>query len=697
MKNKLKVVEYIIISLILLVCISIGIYFNSKNTKEKFIDNSLLALNNITIQNQKIITEKLNQLNNNAIQLYKTLSNSNLLDLSQIEKILQLEDSNAIIQLRFKDKTIQKDSNGINIFQLQPQDNINIGIKNNNQIINIIQKEITQIDAKLYYYYDLKEFINNINNFNMNCYIIDSNGDNILEFNNNSAYLFNNIYDLIDNNKENIQILKNNISSNKNGILSFNLKTNQYIIYQPLSINNLYFITIVPSNDIEKSYADFFNMTTRLYLFFISLIVILCIFIVITYYKYDKKINRILYADYEKFKIEYKRCNDKKAIIMMDMDNFKLLSRLYGYENSNKVLLEISRILEKELKNSGFFARIADDRYIICITYKNYKEIISKIMKIYKNIKNIKNYDFVINTVYGIYRCNNEEIEEAQNRAVFAWNNAKKNQQIYTFYEENETIEMIENKKLLDNLSKNIDNQKLEIYFQPKFEINTKKIIGAEALLRWRDETGKMISPSDFIPVAEQFGYITTIDTYVMKKTCKIISELKKQGYDTGVISINVSRKKLEEENFIKEYETILKSYGLTKKDIEFEITEGTVLSSDKVINKTIKHLVSKKYQVVIDDFGTGYSSISMLKNIKVKGIKIDRSFVIDESETGKEILKYVISLAKKLNLQTIAEGIEEDTQYKYLKSLHCYGGQGFYFSKPLSLDDYKETIEKIK
>lgn len=436
--------------------------------------------------------------------------------------------------------------------------------------------------------------------------------------------------------------------------------------------------------------------------FLMGLLLLLLIYIAVDNYHYRKKLYNILYVDpvtkgysYEKFKIEYEKIQNKKALIVMDIENFKLLNKLYGYEKSNHILMQISTILEKNLKDRGFSARQNDDRYMLCLPYKSHKEIILTITKIYEEIKNIKNYDFVLNTFFGIYECQEETIETAQTKAVIAWNNAKKNKNLYVFYEENDVIQMIENKKLLDRLLKAVENQKLEIYFQPKYEMHTKKIIGSEALLRWIDEEEKIISPQNFIPIAEQSGFITTIDSYVMEKVCKIIATLKKEGYNLGFVSINVSRKKLEEEGFISEYEGILNTYGLSKRDVELEITEGAVLSENKVVNNSIKKLISKDFSILIDDFGTGYSSVSMLKNIKVKGIKIDRSFVIDESEKGKEILKYVISLAHKLDLETIAEGVEESSQYEYLKSLKCDYAQGYYFSKPLPLKEYKKMLEK--
>ena len=144
----------------------------------------------------------------------------------------------------------------------------------------------------------------------------------------------------------------------------------------------------------------------------------------------------------------------------------------------------------------------------------------------------------------------------------------------------------------------------------------------------------------------------------------------------------------------VEEYEEIMKKYNITKEEIELEITEGTILSDNTIIQKVIKKIKKSKFKILVDDFGTGYSSISMLKSLDIDGIKIDRSFIIDESEKGKEILKYVIKLGKSLNLNLTAEGVETQEQLDYLKKLNCDIIQGYYFSKPLEIEQFKKFVK---
>lgn len=713
MKEKTKIEKYISVSFCLLICIVLSLFIYSKKITKTLAEQTTNTLKEISMQNQLLIITKLKQVENNVQQLSTILSTESLENQSHMEEVLSnVEiDENNYMELRYKNKVIQKNDKGIKVLNNDSDSStIEEGIsiskgESSNQFL--IQKKIKDTEATLLYYYNVNNFLTNplFNEEGCN-YLIEQDGFKITTSCGDSANSFDNIFNWMQQNskknKDSLQTLKEDIKNKKEGMLTFNDGQKKYMYYIPIDGKDWYLLTIVLAKEISKTYFQFIPTTLYFLFFVMCLFLLLLIYIALDNYHYRKKLYHILYVDpvtkgysYEKFKIEYEKMKAKKALIIMDIENFKLLNKLYGYENSNTILMQISNILEKNLKEHGFCARQNDDRYIICLSYKNHKEIVTTITKIYEEIKNIKDYDFVLNSVFGIYKCQDESIQTAQTKAVIAWNNAKANKNFYVFYEENDVIQMIENKKLLDRLLEAVENKKLEIYFQPKYEMHTKKIAGSEALLRWREEDGKMISPQNFIPIAEQSGFITTIDSYVMDTVCKIIATLKKEGYNLGYVSINVSRKKLEEEGFISEYENILKAHGLSKKDIELEITEGAVLSEDKVVNNSIKELISRGFNILIDDFGTGYSSVSMLKNIKVKGIKIDRSFVIDESEKGKEILKYVISLAHKLDLETIAEGVEENSQYEYLKSLKCTYAQGYHFSKPLPLEEYKKKLQK--
>lgn len=466
-----------------------------------------------------------------------------------------------------------------------------------------------------------------------------------------------------------------------------------------------FFLLFVVIINILLIIINFLNETDIKLSLFIMLFLIFIVGVVIYCYLKEKKWNKLFYVDpitegfsYEKFKEEYEKDQDTKSIIIIDINNFDLINKHYGYELINKILKKTYNCITSFLKDRGFCSRKLDNCFIISLnTHKTY-EIVSFIEKVDSTIKNSFDIDFGVSINCGVYKGAKTTLEDAEMKAMTALNDAKKNpNQFYEFYEEDKLNILLENKILLDKLEKALKEDKLDIYFQAKYDVKTKNIIGSEALLRWKDDDGNFIPPSRFIPSAEATGLVTKIDSYVLNKVCAIIADLKNESLKPGMVSINVSRNKLDEENMVEEYSNVFKKYNLTKKEIELEITEGTVLSDDHIVHNVIKKLIQKNFCILIDDFGTGYSSISMLKNLQMKGIKIDRAFIIDETKKGKEILKYVVSLAKGLNLETIAEGVEDEAQYNYLKQLGCDEIQGYYFSKPMPLDEYRELLKNQK
>ena len=224
--------------------------------------------------------------------------------------------------------------------------------------------------------------------------------------------------------------------------------------------------------------------------------------------------------------------------------------------------------------------------------------------------------------------------------------------------------------------------------------MQTKKVVGAEALIRWTKPDNTTVYPNEFIPVAEKTGFITFIDSYVFKLVCENQAKWLKDGYNIVPISVNISREKLKDESFIYEYLKIIGNYGLSKEYVELEITEGDTYSYDNVKSNIVDKIKEVGFKVLIDDFGVGYSSLNMLKDIGADVLKLDRSFVIDESSKGQSMLKHIINIAKIFDYKVVAEGVETEKQYNFLKE-DCDEIQGYYFSKPVEEEEFVEKYLK--
>ena len=725
--------KYMVLSLVILLLFFIGIIIYSNILKNKLSGQVNITLSEVAYQNKMVVESQISEQRNLVKQLALVIESENSLTnnhvLDTIKKIYQNGDYKNI-GIVTPEKTIYISADGdfttkyANYFDSLEDKESLIILDNdiiNNQFSIFISEPITSINGDkgcLFFSYDIKLLVSKLSIPSFNgegyTYIVDSNGDKILSSNNkNSFNNFENIYDaLVSANDKNTKVansLKEKIINGEEGLLIYNNKVDKTMYYLPLDVNDWYILTVVPSTTINTSYNSIMLMTIMLIIGITGLLIFLLITIILTNYVKNKRLYNLIYVDpitngysYTKFSNEVLLRGDshkKKALLALDLNNFKLVNTLFGYENSNKILKEITQLINKRCSNNGFSTRKMADHYLIYYEYGNEDKLIHFIENLYQDICALKIFetDYMIVPSIGVYTFTKleESIESLENKAIIAWKNIKKdNYTYYDIFNDKVLSEMLENKKILDKLIKAIDNDKLDVYYQPKYDTISKKIIGAEALLRFKDSDGTMISPAIFVPIAEESGFVTMIDDYVLKKVCIDINYLKEKGFEIP-ISINLSRKKLENGNFVKKYLEIMKNLNVCVNDIEIEITEGTILSDNKAIKRSVKSLKKHGFNILVDDFGTGYSSISILKDLDIDEIKIDRSFIIDNSEKGREIIKYVFNLALALNVKTTAEGVETEEQYNLVKSFKCNTIQGYYFSKPIPFNDFIIELSK--
>lgn len=251
-------------------------------------------------------------------------------------------------------------------------------------------------------------------------------------------------------------------------------------------------------------------------------------------------------------------------------------------------------------------------------------------------------------------------------------------------------------KILEERLKKGIKNNEFVIYLQPKFYTDTGKLAGAEALIRWYRD-GELVMPNIFIPILEKYELVTELDTYVLENICGLQQQWKKQGYNIVPISVNESRLHLYNENHINDLLDLVNKYNVQPNTIELEMTETTVVNNVELAKEAERNVHKLGFIVSMDDFGTGYSSFSMLKNINIDVLKMDKSFFDDvlESRRGKIIIEAVIEMSHKLNIKVVAEGIETKEQMDYLKKINCDMIQGYYFERPLEVEKFENKYMK--
>jgi diguanylate cyclase (GGDEF)-like protein/PAS domain S-box-containing protein len=412
--------------------------------------------------------------------------------------------------------------------------------------------------------------------------------------------------------------------------------------------------------------------------------------------------NRILFQDRLGHAIEKaKRANSKVALLFIDLDHFKEINDSLGHDIGDEVLKDIAKKLKSILREEDTLSRLGGDEFTIIIEdFKNEKDlsyIASKVIQTLSEDINIKNNKLYVTTSIGIsiFPDDGDDATNLLKYADSAMYKAKhEGRNRFEFYSYEMTELALEKITLQSDLISALKNDEILIYYQPQINAITSKIIGMEALSRWKHSKIGFIPPSKFIPLAESSGLIIELDKYVMKKAMQQFSKWYSLGYSPGILALNLSVKLLQNENFLDFLKETIKLYNFKPTWLELEITESQIMTKPKEAIKVLNKINELGIKIAIDDFGTGYSSLSYLKKLPIDKLKIDQSFTKDlpEDEEDSAITKAIIALGKSLNLELIAEGVETKEQKDFMILNGCENIQGFLFSKPLS----SKNIEKF-
>jgi len=386
--------------------------------------------------------------------------------------------------------------------------------------------------------------------------------------------------------------------------------------------------------------------------------------------------------------------NDKFAVLFLDLDGFKIINDSLGHDIGDLLLKEIAKRFQESLHSDNYVFRVGGDEFAIIIEYTNdnSNEIIKDIAKnIIKNInKNIviKNNSLQVGCSIGIAKFpeDGENLTNLLKHSDTAMYKAKQNgKNRFEFYTEDLSNSVHTRLNIEQSMSKGLKNGEFYLVYQPKYNLQTRKIFSVEALLRWKSSILGNIEPMNFISIAEETGFINQLGLFVFKKACEDFKYLQKET-NLEMISINVSTVQLMDSEFIKNLKDILFETKLNASNIGIEVTETFIIKNMEEILETLNELRKIGFKIIIDDFGTGYSSMQYLQKLPIDVIKIDKSFIDDLSSNNQEIIKAIVAISKSFGYLTVAEGIELKEQEENLLKLGVDLGQGYFFSKPKTL-----------
>lgn len=384
------------------------------------------------------------------------------------------------------------------------------------------------------------------------------------------------------------------------------------------------------------------------------------------------------------------------AVLFLDLDNFKEINDSLGHDTGDQVLINIAERLSVGLREMDTIARLGGDEFTLIVSdfrdTQLINEVVKKLFNILQQPMDINGELLYATSSIGIsiYPDDGETSETLIRNADAAMYKAKEaGRNSFEFYTHDMTERAFEHVMMESNLRRAIEQHEFIIYYQPQYDPSTQKIIGMEALLRWQHPEMGMVSPSKFIPIAENTGLIIELDRWVMKTATQQVSQWHKSGLQPGRLSLNMATKQLEQNDLLEFINNCLQQSMCNPEWISFEITESQIMRNPEKAISLLKQISMLGIEIAVDDFGTGYSSLTYLKRLPVDKLKIDRAFVneLPDDEEDVAIVRAIIALATSLKLSVIAEGVENQQQVDFLVAEGCPEIQGFFFARPMPAD----------
>lgn len=386
------------------------------------------------------------------------------------------------------------------------------------------------------------------------------------------------------------------------------------------------------------------------------------------------------------------------CIVCSNIENFKLVNDIFGTREGDRLLKEAAGLTQTMVGDTGFCGRFSADRFL-CLQ-KREKELSDR--KNFGNFAEQWNPSALLKSVvmrWGIYEITDRSVpvEQMCDRALLAADSIKGQYNNYfAVYDDSLRSRLLREKAITDAMETALAEKQFEVYFQPKYSLNDNCMAGAESLVRWNHPEWGFMSPREFIPLFEKNGFISRLDQYVWEQACAYLRDWGEKGYPLLPVSVNVSRADVYQAHLADTLLDLIRKYGVDPAYLHLEITESAYAENPTQIISTVEELRRMGFVIEMDDFGSGYSSLNMLSQMKLDILKLDMKFIQNEMEklTEQSILNDVISMAHRMHLRVVAEGVETREQAHRLQTVGCDYAQGYFFAKPMPAAEFEELIK---
>lgn len=539
-------------------------------------------------------------------------------------------------------------------------------------------------------------------------YVLNANNDLVLYMQDTNISLFN--YDNLVANGSFRYEAESSISSLS--LKDYIVQKNNNITYlwdkKRLGINN-WSVLIGRDNKVSPITRGILQLSGALWLYITLSMLGLFILIVIIQRRSNHKVIKMLYLDpvtggdnWYRFRnsvgkiLSGKQTGKKRyALINFDVNRFKVINDVYGYQKGDEVLKEIYQLIKAWSKPGEVYTRYAADQFYVFMWFLEESEVTDRLYDLNDRLHKLQ-YTVSFRISFGVYIIN-ECMESVDRIGQFA-NIAKdknKNQTegIISFFDDAARERLIEEENIEKTMNEALRKEEFMVFLQPKYSTAEETIYGAEALVRWINDEGNMLSPGFFIPVFEKNGFITKLDYYMLKKVCIMLKSWLDLGYEPVPISVNISRLHFVDTHLAQIICDIVDDYKVPHNLIELELTESAFLQNKQTLIETVTMLRNYGFLVSMDDFGAGYSSLNSLKDLPLDVVKLDGELfrMTNEVERGLTVIRNTIMMAKDLHMKVVAECIETREQVEYLCKVGCDIIQGYYFAKPMPVNQFEQ------
>lgn len=516
----------------------------------------------------------------------------------------------------------------------------------------------------------------------------------------------------------NIKRMQENMKEGKNGVFSFVAVDGRELIlsYNILKSYDWVLLTLVPADLISYETDRYVIQTFAIVAGTILLFLFFLLILLFIYRNNRRRLEYIAFVDAVtggmnnaafclKLRETLKNARrNEYTVAVINIRNFKMINESFGTHEGDRTLHYCMQILRKNVKEGEIAARGNADDFFLCLKEGNRNIVAARLQEIVREInsfnENLEN-PYHLSFRQGAYLIDEPDLDSTiiQDRVMTACMNQQEfGENSCVFYDICFTQKMKQEHELNAMFRGALENGDFKVYFQPKVSLEDEKTAGAEALVRWQHPEEGMISPGDFIPLFEKNGNICRLDCYVFEEVCRTIDRWRREGRKLFPVSVNLSRQHFKRNDFLNQFADVAAKYRIPEGLLELELTESIFFDDNSIamVRESINRMHELGFKCSLDDFGSGFSSLGLLKEFDVDTIKLDRLFFLDMSKPkAEDVVECLIDLAGRLKVKTVAEGIETQEQIDFLKQIHCDMVQGFFYSRPLRVEEFEEWADR--